>query len=118
MKKKVAIYNPYLETRGGGEKVCLAIAEYLSKNYDVTLVSKSKNDLVKLGNYFSLDLSKCKHIVLDSKYNFFSRLSCRLHFPSRLNALINEYYDFKSLQKSAFDIFINNCFKSNMPLSF
>lgn len=114
MKKRVAIYNPYLETRGGGEKLCLAIAEYLSKDHEVTLVSKSENNLSKLEKYFSLNLSKCNHIVLDNQSRFFVRLSSRLHFPKRLNSLINEYYDYKILKKSGYDLFINNCYRSNM----
>ena len=114
MKKKVAIYNPYLETRGGGEKVCLAIAEYLSKDYKVTLVSKSKSDLKKLGKYFSLDLSRCSHIMLDNKSKFFRRLSSRLHLPGRLNSLIDEYYDYKTLKRFGYDLFVNICYRSNM----
>ena len=37
--KTIGIYNPYLETKGGGEKMALALAEILSndKNHEVTL---------------------------------------------------------------------------------
>ena len=114
MKKRVAIYNPYLETRGGGEKLSLAIAEYLSSNYEVTLISKSKNNLSKLEEYFSLDLSKCKLTIIDNKSKFFSRLSARLHFPRRLNSLIGEYYDYKKIKKANYDLFINVCYRSNI----
>lgn len=113
--KKVAIYNPYLETRGGGEKVCLSMAEYLSKNYKVTLISKSDSDLKQLGEYFCLDLSKCKHVCLDSSNNILSKISSKLRLPSRFNNLINEYIDYKKIKKYNYDIFINNCYKSNMP---
>ena len=51
--KRVAIYNPYLETKGGGEKVCLAIAEFLSQNSntEVTLLTHSDVDINKISGY-------------------------------------------------------------------
>lgn len=62
---KAAIYSPYLDTFGGGEKYMLTIAQILSKIYSVDLLfndhlfsmgaDKLKNDLA---SRFDLDLSK------------------------------------------------------------
>lgn len=66
---KAAIYSPYLDTFGGGEKYMLTIAQILSENYSVDLLfdnhlflmgaDKLKNDLALR---FGLDLSKVKVI--------------------------------------------------------
>jgi len=114
-KQHIAIYNPYLETKGGGEKVCLAMAEYLSKSNTVTLISRKKIDLSELGTYFSLDLSHCKHEVLAGSDNFVTKVARRLHFPSRLNSFVHEFFDYRTLKKKNYDVFINNCYKSGMP---
>ncbi len=63
--KKAAIYSPYLDSFGGGEKYILTIAQILSKDYLVDLLfdnhlfsmgsAKLKKDLAER---FNLDLSK------------------------------------------------------------
>jgi glycosyltransferase involved in cell wall biosynthesis len=114
-KQSLAIYNPYLDTKGGGEKVALAMAEFLSKDYDVTLVSRKKVDLAELGSYFNLDLSKCRSYVLPDPSGLMIKLSRRLHFPGRLKNFIHERKDYKRLKAKNYDIFVNNCYKSAMP---
>lgn len=68
--KKIAIYSPYLDTAGGGEKYMLAIAEVLSQNNKVDVLIDSH--LQKLGieqikkrieKFHDLDLSKIKFII-------------------------------------------------------
>lgn len=66
---KAAIYSPYLDTFGGGEKYMLTIAQILSKNFSVDLLfdnhlflmgaDKLKKDLALR---FDLDLSKVSTI--------------------------------------------------------
>jgi glycosyltransferase involved in cell wall biosynthesis len=58
MKKKVAIYDPYLDTLGGGERYCLTIAEILLKNnFQVDLFWSGDQSLIsKAEDRFSLDL--------------------------------------------------------------
>ncbi len=58
MTKKAAIYDPYLDTLGGGERYCLTIAEILLKNnYQVDLFWSGDSSLIpKAEERFSLDL--------------------------------------------------------------
>lgn len=60
MVKKAAIYDPYLDTMGGGERYCLTVAEILLKNnYQVDMFWSGDNTLIqKAETRFSLDLSK------------------------------------------------------------
>lgn len=58
MIKKAGIYDPYLDTLGGGERYCLTVAEILSQNgYDVDLFWGGDPKFVdKAAQRFSLDL--------------------------------------------------------------
>lgn len=60
MIKKAAIYDPYLDTLGGGERYCLSVAELLLKNgYQVDIFWSGDPDLIKKANLrFNLDLAK------------------------------------------------------------
>jgi len=114
--KKIGIYNPFLNTRGGGEKVCLAMAAELSLNddYEVVLISHSEPDLSGLGEYFSTDLTRVKtqEIIYES---FLWRLLSRAPLPGDLK---NMFYDFKlyrQVKKSSYDLFVNNKYQSNLP---
>ena len=66
MIKRAAIYDPYLDTLGGGERYCLTVAEILLKNhYQVDLFWSGDSSLIsKAETRFSLDLSKL-NIVSD-----------------------------------------------------
>jgi len=59
MLKRAAIYDPYLDTLGGGERYCLTVAEVLLKNnYQVDLYWSGDKTLVqKAEDRFSLNLS-------------------------------------------------------------
>lgn len=115
MKKKIAIYNPYLETKGGGEKVTLSMAEHYSKDHDVEIISKSNSDLKGLGDYFNLDLSRCKHYDLDSKDSVVLKIAHKLRLPGRISTFLHERNDYKLLKKRGYDVYVNNCYKSSMP---
>lgn len=56
---KAAIYDPYLDTLGGGERYCLSVAEILKQNhYQVDIFwSGDSSILKKAEDRFSLDLS-------------------------------------------------------------
>ena len=58
MTKKAAIYDPYLDTLGGGERYCLTVAEILLKNdYQVDLFWSGDESLItKAEKRFSLNL--------------------------------------------------------------
>ncbi len=60
---KAAIYNPYLDTLGGGERYTLAVATALAKNgYQVDIEWKEKNIKEKLEKRFGLDLKTINFI--------------------------------------------------------
>jgi len=58
-KMKAAIYNPYLDTLGGGERYTLSFAKVLlDKGYEVDIEWKSPGIIKLLEDRFGLDLSK------------------------------------------------------------
>ena len=57
---KIGIFNPYLDTLGGGEKYTLTAAWCLSKIHEVCLFWDSKEVIKKAHYLFALDLSKIK----------------------------------------------------------
>ncbi|MFA5750173.1 MAG: glycosyltransferase family 4 protein [Candidatus Shapirobacteria bacterium] len=62
MGKRAAIYDPYLDTLGGGERYCLTVAEILiKKGYQVDLFWSGDDSLIeKAEKRFSLDLKGLK----------------------------------------------------------
>ncbi len=79
---KIAIYSPYLDTFGGGERYIATIAEVLSSDQDVDLLLdkhliKIGSDYLKsnLSQRFNLNLEKVKMVgsPMGEGYNFFSR---------------------------------------------
>lgn len=54
---RIGIFDPYLDTLGGGEKYILDIAEVLSKKNSVVLFWKEKDILSTVKERFNLDLS-------------------------------------------------------------
>jgi len=61
---KAAIYDPYLDTLGGGERYCLTVAEILLKNgWEMDLFWSGDKDLIpRAENRFSLKLTGLKLI--------------------------------------------------------
>lgn len=79
---KIAIYSPYLDTAGGGEKYVLTIASFLSQNHQVDvlldshLVSIGLSEIKqKLRKLHKLDLSKVQFIKapIGRRSSFLSR---------------------------------------------
>lgn len=61
---KAAIYNPYLDTLGGGERYTITLAKILAEEgYDVDIEWKNKTILSKLSKRFGLKLPKNIDIV-------------------------------------------------------
>ena len=54
---RVAVYDRWWATAGGGEKFAGGIAEVLARQHDVTLLTHEPLDLVALGERLQLDLS-------------------------------------------------------------
>ena len=63
---KALIYNPYLDTLGGGERYCLTVGEYfLKKKWEVFVVWKDKEVIKKAQERFNLNLEGLK--ILNKK---------------------------------------------------
>lgn len=60
MTLKAAIYDPYLDTLGGGERYCLSVAEILLKNkYNVDIFWSGNTDIINLAEKrFNLNLKE------------------------------------------------------------
>ncbi|GAC1385297.1 MAG: hypothetical protein NVS4B8_25080 [Herpetosiphon sp.] len=54
---KIALYNRWLQTRGGGERHSLALAATLAQRHDITVLVHEATDLTALGDFLQLDLS-------------------------------------------------------------
>ena len=114
--KKIGIYNPYLSTMGGGEKVCFALAEALTrhKNCDVYLITYTSVDLAEAERYFNLNLKGVKvHIV--PMEGVLLKIVNRLPIPGAFKNLVNDLRVYHQIRKANYDIFINNCYQSNLP---
>ncbi len=74
---KIAIYDPYLDTLGGGEKYMLTAAECLSKNHEVIMLWDDEKDIEKNEERFGLDLSKvrCEKNIFGPGVSFTQRIS-------------------------------------------
>ncbi|MFA6369162.1 MAG: glycosyltransferase [Candidatus Shapirobacteria bacterium] len=117
MVKRAAIYDPYLDTLGGGERYCLTVAEILLKNgYSVDLFWSGNQDLIeKAKQRFSLDLEsltlvkdifqiKPKQIDLFSeKQNLFKAINHSLN-PQKINQKIINFIN-KLKTTSKYDLF-------------
>jgi glycosyltransferase involved in cell wall biosynthesis len=88
---KIAVYNEYWNTRGGGEKHIGAIAEFLSKKYEVDLIATEDVNWILLEERLQIDLSRCSKL---------------LHSNCQDNSL--------SLLSSKYDLFINSTHESHL----
>lgn len=114
--KKVGIYNPYLETKGGGEKVCLALAAALSQapGYQVELITHSQVDIPMLAQYFNINLDKVGLTLINFKSPFVKLLN-RSPLPGRVRNFFMDLKTQRELKKHRYDIFVNNCYQSSLP---
>lgn len=81
---RIGVFDPYLDTLGGGEKYMLTAASCLSKNHDVFLFW-DKDILDEASKKFNIDLSK-----VSLKKNIFSKnisLAQKLIKSSKLDAI-------------------------------
>jgi len=69
VRRRVAIYNLYWHTYGGGEQVSAAIAEALAPHHDVTLLGPTPIDLEASRRRLGADLSGCdfRRVVDDAE---------------------------------------------------
>lgn len=113
--KKIGIFNPYLETRGGGEKVCLTLAEVLANDKnDVSLIMYKPINLKDLGAYMDVDTSKLKIEII--KLPKITKIVHRLPLlPQGLKNFFSDLTTYWILRRKNYDVFVNNCIDSNLP---
>lgn len=72
---RIGIYDPYLDDLGGGEKYIVTLAECLAKQHEVNIFWNQPNDLTKVGERFSLDLSNITLVknIFSPQISFFER---------------------------------------------
>lgn len=88
---KIAIYNKHLSTMGGGEKYMGVIAEYLSKNHSVDILTIDNVDKTLLSQRLNLDLKEVNIKILKN------------YTEDEISNLTREY-----------DYFINSTFMSRL----
>ena len=73
---RIGIYDPYLNTLGGGERYVLTAAECLSKKHQVEVFWEDTQILVKAERRFNLDLGKIRlaNNIFDGNLNTISRM--------------------------------------------
>ena len=114
---KIAIYDKWLSTLGGGEKVATVMAEVLSKHgYDVDLVSNFEVDKKELQEKMGVDLANVKMVAWyersyfkllpkTRKYDLLINVSFMDHMPSKAKRSIY-YVHFPTPMKTTFLGFI------------
>lgn len=111
---RIGIYNPNLSTRGGGEKVCLALAEALSLGNEVLVITHATSDTKELEDYFGVNLSLTQISIITS-----SRLSRKIqhlrHIPNHLKKMLENYDVYRSAKQLNLDIFVNNAYNTEIP---
>ena len=113
MKLKIGIYNLHMQTKGGGEKRTLVLADHLSRSHDVTLFVAQQLDLLVLENYFGVDLSRVDVVHLDD--NHIQARPQRLTTSPRWEVLSRTFGHFRRIKSFKIDLFINNSYCSNLP---
>jgi glycosyltransferase involved in cell wall biosynthesis len=100
---KIGIYNRYWNTCGGGEKYIGSIAEALSQDHDVELISIEIVNWDQIQSRLCLNLSRCSTIQWPDE-------SCHILAPlsSKYDLFINSTYCSSMLPYSAKSVFI--CF--------
>ena len=91
---RVGIYNRWLATLGGGEKLSLSIAEYISQSHSVSVITHNPVSKDLAEKRLNLDLSRVEFTIipersaseitpLTSEYDFFINSSFMDYFPSK-----------------------------------
>ncbi len=108
---RVGIYNRWLKTLGGGEKLSLAIAEYLSQRHSVTMISHRPVSKDLAADHLKIDLSKVQFKIIPERpaiemepvtadYDLFINASFMDLFPSRASHNVLLVYFPGSIKKT------------------
>lgn len=94
MDKKAAIYDPYLDTLGGGERYCLTVAEVLLKNgFQVDIFWSGEKDLIeKAEKRFSLNLKNLQIVpdIFGIQAKNLDLIEENDHLSKFINSIINQ----------------------------
>ena len=61
-RKRIAVFNLYWSTYGGGEQVAGAIARTFADDHDVTLLGPEPIDIAATISRLGVDLSRCEYL--------------------------------------------------------
>jgi len=74
---RIGIYNPYLDTLGGGERYAMTLAECLtSQRHQVEVFWNNKEQKFEIEKRLGLNLAKIRFVddIFDSRCSFWSRI--------------------------------------------
>lgn len=92
----IAIYHPNMHLMGGGETVCLTLAEDLSKKNNVDVFVTTKVDVKKYEEFFGLNLKKIKFIKFGKQISnlpSFETFKQSMYIKSAIKIFEKNYYD-------------------------
>lgn len=110
MVGNIGVYNLHMRTRGGGEKLTLALAEHLSLRHNVWLFHAEPLDVTSLEQYFDVDLSRVKITPLEDPRPLLKSFA-KVRGRRAPGFSIHHYLQ---LRKLKLDIFINNSYASGL----
>lgn len=81
---RIGIFDPYLDDLGGGEKYMVSIAEHLSQSHTVSIFWENLDDLKKISERFSLNISRIKLVenIFSPNYPLLKRLKRSLGYDA------------------------------------
>jgi glycosyltransferase involved in cell wall biosynthesis len=110
MRANIGIYNLGMQSKGGGEKLTLVLAEHLSRDHNVSIFSSGPLDMASLERYFAVDLSRVKNFPLKSPGLLMQTLA-KVRGQRSPNSPLHH---FLQLRKLNLDLFINNTYGSSL----
>ena len=107
-KPSIGLYDHAMHFIGGAQKYGCTIASVLQDDFDVTLIVNKSVTLKKLEQWYNLDLSSCKILVVPIPF-FEENRKGREHIdPAEVNMKGENPFHIISRISGDFDIFINN----------
>jgi GT2 family glycosyltransferase/glycosyltransferase involved in cell wall biosynthesis len=114
---RIGIYNPYLGTMGGGERLTATIAEALCKDHQVEILTRSMHGVVSLAQLeerFGVTLTGAAVVDLDSEARGEAspRLARRAPAPGTVlqsaRRRVADVRDYWLARRRGYDLFVNN----------
>jgi hypothetical protein len=110
MQSNIGIYNLYMRTMGGGERLTLSPAEHLSANHNVWLFYPEPLQVSLLEQFFGLDLGRMRLVPLKPPGKLLG-LTTRVRGWRVPDDTLHHYFQ---LRKLKLDLFINNSYASGL----